>query len=46
MIEVTNNEFQQYVRDLINKKITHVNLAKKLKTDTRTLKDKICSLEN
>lgn len=46
MIEISNEEFEKYIRDLINKKITHINLAHLLHTDTRTLLKKIYNLEN
>lgn len=46
MKEISNKEFEGYVKDLINKKITHVALARLLHTDTRTLLNRIYSLEN
>ncbi len=46
MIKINDDKFEEYVKALINKKITHVKLAKELKTDTRTLKDRIYSLQN
>lgn len=46
MIEISQQEFENYIKDLINKKITRVELAKKLKTDTRTLSNKIYAIED
>lgn len=46
MIEVSENEFEKYILDLINKRITRVELAKKLQTDTRTLSNRIYGITN
>lgn len=46
MIEISQQEFENCIKDLINKKITRVELAKKLETDIRTLINKIYGINN
>lgn len=41
MIDITDAEFEQEIQNVIDKKISRVKLAKKLKTDWRTLNNKI-----
>ncbi len=46
MIEISKEEFENSILDLINRKITRVELAKKLHTDTRTLVNMIYQIDN
>ena len=46
MIKISQEEFEKYILDLINKRITRVELARKLGTDTRTLSNKIYGITN
>ena len=41
MKNISNQEFEALIQDLIDRKITRKNLAKKLETDLRTLHKKI-----
>lgn len=46
MIEISKEEFENSILDLINRKITRVELAKKLHIDTRTLVNMIYQIDN
>lgn len=46
MKEISDQEFEQYVMKLINRESTRVELAKELKTDTRTLINRIYHMKN
>lgn len=46
MVEISQQEFENCIKDLINKKTTKVELAKKLKTDIRKLANKIYEIDN
>lgn len=46
MKEISDQEFEQNVIKLIKKEITRVDLAKELKTDTRTLTNRIYQMKN
>lgn len=46
MLKISQEEFENCIKDLIDKKITKVKLAKKLNTDTRTLNNEIYKISN
>lgn len=46
MKEISDQEFEQTVIKLIKKELTRVDLAKELKTDTRTLTNRIYQIKN